>query len=85
MRKVQVGDVYRAKATGPRGWRNGTRYWMVVAITTSQWNNENHHMLGLDKDWNIVSAVSYGGHVMPNRKLVFRVKNVGQFQLTRLR
>lgn len=80
---VKVGNVYRSKATGPKGWKAGTRYWLVVAVTKNPGvNHEACHMLGLDKDWNIVSTTSYGTHAMADRPCLFRIKNVEQFALT---
>lgn len=82
--EVLIGDVYKAFGTGPKG-KDGTYYWLVVSITKSQYGGETHHMLGLDKNWNIVSTTSYGGHVMAERKLLFRIKNVEWFSLTKQR
>lgn len=76
-RPAQVGDVYPAKATGPAGWRHGTRYWLVLAT-----HGNTVHMAGLNKEWDIVSTTSYGSHVLPERGLLFRIKNVEQFALT---
>lgn len=80
MRKVNIGDVYKAKATGPKGKR-GTRLWLVISLTNNRyWRSV--HMLGLDRDWNIVSTASYSEHAMLSRPLLFRIKNVAQFALT---
>lgn len=80
MRRASVGDVYAAKSSGPKGKR-GTRYWLVVALTENRyWRSV--HMLGLDRNWNIVSTTSYGEGAIAHRPILFRIKNVAQFALT---
>lgn len=71
---VRVGNVYKAKSTGPRGWRAGTRYWLVMCVSPT-----TVHMLGLDQGGRIVSTTSYGVHVLHERELVARVKGVEAF------
>ncbi len=64
----KVGDVFPAKGTGPKHYRAGTRYFMIVAITNNQFGYPtSHHMLGLDGEGNIVSTTTYGEHVMRER------------------
>lgn len=79
--EVRVGNVYRSKATGPKG-RAGTRYWLVVALHRLRDGYGPCHMLGLDENWNIVSTASYSIWTMEERPLLFRIKNVEQFALT---
>lgn len=80
MNRARVGDVYPAKSSGPKGKR-GTRYWLVVSLTENRyWRSV--HMLGLDRNWNIVSTTSYGENAIAQRPILFRIKNVAQFALT---
>jgi len=67
----RVGDVYRAK-----GGRGTTRFWLVAAagVNTS-------HLLGLDRDGNIVSTASYGNHAVTNKEFVGRVEDFGLLAL----
>lgn len=76
---VAVGNVYRSKATGPKG-RDGTIYWLVVSV-----QGNACHMLGLNRNWEVVSTTSYGVRVMEERPLLYRIKNVAQLRLTTMR
>lgn len=49
---LRVGNVYPSKNT------RFTKYWVVVSL-----HNGSAHMLGIDKDGQITSTVSYGQHV----------------------
>lgn len=77
---VRVGDVFRAKASGPKG-RAGTKYWLVAAITESQFGGAVHHLLGLDITGSIVSTSSYGGWVMADRDRVGHCPGFGELNL----
>jgi hypothetical protein len=80
--QVRVGNVYRSKSSGTKGWRAGTCYWLVVAVRPESIGScGGVHMLGLDKDWNIVSTTSYGLHTMQRRQLLYRIKDVSNFAL----
>lgn len=68
--QVRVGDVFKAKASGPYGRNRGTRYWVVASITQTSPHSAVHHLLGLNAEGAIVSTTSYGGHVMPDRERV---------------
>lgn len=63
----RVGDVYRGKGGG-RGV--GTAFWLVAAIG----GNGCLHMLGLDRDGNIVSTVTYVASAMRRREVVGHVE-----------
>lgn len=65
--KPQVGDVYKALGSGPKGKR-GTRYWLILSITKSDFGGEGVHMAGLDRDGSIVSTTSYGLHAIETRE-----------------
>lgn len=39
------------------------------------YKNEGVHLLGLDRNWNIVSTSSYGKYVFEERQLLFRFKD----------
>lgn len=73
---LQVGDIFKAKATGPGGRRAGTRYWLIVCIPDSR----AVHMLGLNKVGEIVSTTSYGHHTMHGRTKVGYMPLVKDFQ-----
>jgi hypothetical protein len=74
--EVRVGNVYKAKASGPRGWRAGTCYWLVVSVRPETSTScGGCHMLGLNKEWEIVSSTSYGLRVMQERPVLFRMKS----------
>lgn len=80
----KVGDVFPAKSTGPKAYRNGTRYWMIIAITPGTGyarNSHVHHMLGLDGEGNIVSTTTYGSHVMADRPLLGHCADINNLQL----
>lgn len=80
MREVSVGDVYPAKSTGPGGRRDGTRYWLVISVGRRRpIFNVSCHLLGLDKNWNVISTASYGAHAMQERPLLYRIKLARQF------
>lgn len=70
--KPQVGDVFLSKASGPKSFRTGTRYWLLASITPGRYNHEVHHLLGLNDCGEIVSTTSYGGHVARGWELVGR-------------
>lgn len=55
--KIQVGDMFSAK-----GGRGDTAAWLVAAV-----RGDTLHMLGLNKQGEIVSTTSYGAHTMENR------------------
>lgn len=82
-RKPIVGDVFPAKSTGPKFYRKGTRYFVVVAIVNNQFGNPCiHHMLGLDDEGNINSTTSYGAHVMEGRVRVGHCPDIANLNLT---
>lgn len=88
-RDPQVGDVFPSKSTGPKSYRNGTRYWLLIAITPGTPVRAGqpathfvHHFLGLDHEGNIVSTTSYGDHVMKERPRVGRCADVASLNLT---
>ena len=56
----KVGEVYRAN-----GGRGTTRFWLVAAVS-----GNTSHLLGLDRDGNIVSTSSYGNHAITGREIV---------------
>lgn len=68
--EVQVGDVYPARASGPKFYRQGTRYFLVAAITPGRYGGGVCHLLGLDEHGNINSTTSYGLHVMEARERI---------------
>lgn len=70
----QVGDVFPAKATGPRGRHYGTKYWVIVCVTDT-----TVHMIGLDWQGNVTSTTSCGIHVAQERQRLFRIKAVPEF------
>lgn len=83
-RDPKVGDVFPSKATGPKSYRNGTRYWMIIAITNGSGCNRNslvHHMVGLDENGDIVSTTTYGDHVMKERPRVGHCKDLASLNL----
>ena len=65
--KPQVGDVFKALGSGPKG-RRGTRYWLIMSITKSDHGGETVHMAGLDRNGDIVSTTSYGLHAIETRE-----------------
>jgi len=67
---VQVGDVYLSKATGPKFYRSGTRFFMVAAIAPGRYGPGVAHLLGLDQAGNVVSTTSYGVQVLEGRERV---------------
>lgn len=71
---VHVGDVFRAYSTGPKGRREGTRYWVVLAVTA-----RSVHLLGLNAQGEAVSTSTYGLHVMQHRRRLARIKAVAPF------
>jgi hypothetical protein len=71
---VCVGDLFDAWATGPRGRREGTRSWVVLAI-----RGNAHHLLGLNVKGEVVSTSTYGAHVMQYRPRIGRLKAVPAF------
>lgn len=79
----KVGDVFPSKSTGPKSYRAGTRYWLLVAITPGERSAASsvHHFLGLDADGNIVSTTSYGNHVMKERVRVGHCKDISSINL----
>lgn len=83
----KVGDVFPSKSTGPKSYRNGTRYWLLIAITPSPRGpalnpiHVVHHFLGLDREGNVVSTSTYGDHVMKERPLVGRCKDLSALNL----
>jgi hypothetical protein len=83
LHEVRVGNVYKSSSTGPRGKSHGTRYWLVVAIRDpDQFSAGGVHLLGIDKNWNIVSTCSYAIWAMRTRPFLYRIKNVEMFALT---
>lgn len=80
---VRVGNVYKSKSNGPHGRIYGTLYWLVIGISApDRHRNGVAHLLGLDKDWNIVSACSYGIWAVERYRLLYRFKNVERWTLT---
>lgn len=79
----KVGDVFPAKSTGPKFYRKGTRYFIIVAITNNQHHQPSvHHMLGLDEEGNINSTTSYGAHVMTDRPRLGHCPDIANLNLT---
>lgn len=74
-REPRVGDVFPSKAPGSFGYKEGTRYWLLIAITP----RGSHVMLGLNDNWDIVSASRYGSNVMRERRRLFSIKTVDVF------
>lgn len=80
--KPQVGDVFPAKSTGPKWYRKGTRYFVIIAITPGMHPGSGvAHMLGLDEEGNINSTTSYGEHVMEERPRVGRCPDIANLSL----
>lgn len=79
--KPVVGDVYAAKASGPKFYRRGTRYWIIASITPGQFGSEVHHMLGLTEEGEINSTTSYGGHVMRERERIGHCPGIADLNL----
>jgi hypothetical protein len=80
--KPQVGDVFPAKSTGPKWYRRGTRFFIVVSITKDQSGNDSsHHMLGLDESGNVVSTTTYGAHVMRDRPRLGHCHDIANLNL----
>ncbi|WP_043345097.1 hypothetical protein [Cupriavidus basilensis] len=67
----KVGDVLRAK-----GGRGDTRFWLVAAVA-----NQTAHVLGLDREGNIVSTASYGVHALAGREIVGAVEDFAEMRL----
>ena len=65
---VEVGNLYNAKGPGPS-------YWLVVAMT----EKGGAHMLGLNRDGEIVSTTTYGAHALRDRKLIGRCHEIAEF------
>lgn len=55
--ELKVGNLYPAK-----GGRGSTKYWLVISR-----NGTACPVLGLDKDYNIVSAHTYASYAMEAR------------------
>lgn len=75
MRKPQVGDVYRTGSTGPKfkGRLDGTYYWLVVAVHDDP-KRQSVHLLGMDKNFKVVSSSGRGIHAMAERRREFTIK-----------
>jgi len=67
----KVGEVYRAK-----GGRGTTAFWLVAAV-----HENSSHLLGLDREGNIVSTSSYGNHAIVNREVVGFVEGLDALTL----
>lgn len=68
---VEAGNLYHAKGPGPT-------YWLVVAVT----DKGGAHMLGLNRDGEIVSTTTYGAHALRDRKLIGRCHEISEFTAT---
>lgn len=72
----------RPIAAAPKWYRNGTRYFVIVAITNGQDGKpSSHHMLGLDEQGNINSTTTYGAHVMRERPRLGHCKDLTKLNL----
>jgi len=66
----EVGNIYAAKGG------QDTKFWLLISIkpgTTSAC------MLGLDKDWNIVSAQTYATYAIERREVLTKI-NIEEIQ-----
>lgn len=61
---TKVGDIYPAKGG------IDTKMWLVVSIKE---RTGSVCVLGLDEEWNIVSAQTYASHAMRHRRLIGHV------------
>ncbi len=69
--EVAVGDVLQAK-----GGRGDTALWVVAAI-----RGNSVHLLGVNRDGDIVSTASYGMHALRDRAVVGRCNDLEAMQL----
>ena len=63
----RVGNLYRSK-----GGRD-TRFWLLISIKPTscpKLRSDTACLLGLDDDYNIVSAQSYGIHALRHREVI---------------
>lgn len=67
----KVGEVYRAK-----GGRGTTAFWLVAAV-----GQHSSHLLGLDRDGNIVSTATYNNHAIVGRDLLGVVEGLDTLSL----
>lgn len=72
LEEPKVGNVYRAK-----GGRGSTCFWLLVAMG----GGDAMHMLGLDRDGNIVSTASYTRGAIDGREVVGFVPGIEDVKL----